>query len=148
MSFGQSRRHGCSSAWLKSVMGNHLRPRNIVYCSSVSRHVGVFCRVYLGNNEIPMMNIGDSDRSCQSCMVMYRIGWIIICIQLIFIYMFQVPGPPSPLWNGWVLGRGGGHPANSNATGRIRWRKLNSSKRSMYAEISYMLRSDIESEIK
>ena len=88
MSFGQSRRHGCSSDWLKSVMGNHLRPRNIVYCSSVSRHVGVFCRVYLGNNEIPMMNIGDSDRSCQSCMVMYRIGWIIICIQLIFIYIY------------------------------------------------------------
>ena len=52
---------------------------------------------------------------------------------------------PLPLWNGWVLGRGGGHPANSNATGRIRWRKLISSKRSMYAEISYMLKSDIES---
>ena len=69
-------------------------------------------------------------------------------------YMFQVPGPPptppamvmvithqppSPLWNGWVLGRGGGHPTrtNRNATGRIRWRKLVSSKRSMYVEISY-----------
>lgn len=88
MSFRQSRRHGCSSACLMSVMGSHLRPRNIVYCSSVSRHVGVFCRVYLGNNEMngSMMNIGDSDRSCQSCMVMYRIGWIIICIQLVFIY--------------------------------------------------------------
>ena len=47
--------------------------------------------------------------------------------------------PPSPLWNGWVLGRGGGHPTrtNRNATGRIRWRKLVSSKRSMYVEISY-----------
>ena len=53
--------------------------------------------------------------------------------------------PPPPLWNGWVLGSGGGHPANSNATGRIRWRKLISSKRSMYAEISYMLTSDFES---
>ena len=70
------------------------------------------------------------------------------------IYMFQVPGPPptppamvmvithqppSPLWNGWVLGRGGGHPTrtNRNATGRIRWRKLVSSKRSMYVERSY-----------
>ena len=69
-------------------------------------------------------------------------------------YMFQVPGPPPtppamvmvithqppfPLWNGWVLGRGGGHPTrtNRNATGRIRWRKLVSSKRSMYVEISY-----------
>ena len=68
--------------------------------------------------------------------------------------MFQVPGPPptppamvmvithqppSPLWNGWVLGRGGGHPTrtNRNATGRIRWRKLVSSKKSMYVEISY-----------
>ena len=47
--------------------------------------------------------------------------------------------PPSPLWNGWVLGRGGGHPTrtNRNATGRIRWRKLVSSKTSMYVEISY-----------
>ena len=79
--------------------------------------------------------------------------------HIICLYMFQVPGPPPPPCHGhghninppppcgmggsWE--GGGGHPANSNATGRIRWRKLISSKRSMYAEISYMLRSDIES---
>ena len=63
-------------------------------------------------------------------------SWIHMYI-LYIVYMFQVPGPPptppamvmvithqppSPLWNGWVLGRGGGHPTqtNRNATGRIR----------------------------
>ena len=97
-------------------------------------------------------------RSC--CFLWSLLPWF--CLKKssshLYLYMFQVPGPPPtppamvmvitstpPLWNGWVLGRGGGHPANSNATGRIRWRKLISSKRSMYAEISYMLRSDIES---
>ena len=71
----------------------------------------------------------------------------------LYIYMFQVPGPP-PTPPAMVMvithqpappcGMGGPwegvgviQPPTSNATGRIRWRKLISGKTSMYAERSY-----------
>ena len=73
--------------------------------------------------------------------------------NILRIYMFQVPGPPlHPPCHGhghnpstpppveWVgPGKVGviQPPTNSNVTGRRRWRKLISGKKSMYADINY-----------